>query len=65
MAQKTNVPGFYKVDESIVINKDNEALRLYKKRKVKENKINRLENDLDDLKNDISEIKSLLKGLVK
>lgn len=65
MEQKTNVPGFYKVDESLVINKDNEGLKAYKKRKIKEAKLNRLQHELNYLKEDLKEIKELLKGLTK
>lgn len=65
MEQKTEVPGFFKADEGVVINKDNEALRAYRLRKQKENKICELENKIDILHDDISEIKNILKGLIK
>lgn len=65
MEYKTDIPGYYKVDESVVINKDNEALIMYKKKKMKDLKIMRLEDDLQALKSDIEEIKQLLKGLAK
>lgn len=65
MEQKTIVPGFYKVDESLVINKDNEALKAYKNRKIKESRVNRINDELNNLKCDIKEIKDILKGLIK
>lgn len=65
MEQKTAIPGFYKVDESLVINKDNEALNAYKKRKLKERRIESLQEELCSMKDDIQEIKQLLKGLIK
>lgn len=65
MEQKTAIPGFYKVDESLVINKDNDGLKAYKKRKLKETRVNKMQYELSDLKNDIKEIKELLRGLVK
>lgn len=65
MEQKTDVPGFYKVDESLIINKDNDSLQAYKKRKLKESRVNKMHYELKDLKNDIKEIKELLKGLIK
>jgi len=65
MEQKTEIPGFYKADEGIVINKDNEALRAYKMRKQKEAKVNELEKKITSLHDDISEIKNILKGLIK
>lgn len=65
MEQKTDVPGFYKVDESLIINKDNDALKAYKKRKIKESRVNNIHYELNNLKSDIKEIKELLKGLIK
>lgn len=65
MEEKTEVQGFFKVDESTVINKDTEALDAYKKRKKKVQKINQMEEDIADLKSSVEEIKNLLKGLVK
>ncbi len=62
---KTEAPGFYKSCDGILINKDNEALDAYKKRKLKEHRLEVMINEIDTLKNDISEIKELLKGLVK
>lgn len=63
--QKTEVPGFYKARDGILINKDNEALVAYKKRKIKEHRLDTIFDEMDTLKNDISEIKELLKGLAK
>lgn len=65
MDEKTKIPGFYKVDESTVINKDTEALKSYKKRKSKMRKVDKMEEDIAELKNSMNEIKDLLKGLVK
>jgi hypothetical protein len=63
--KKTEIAGVYKVSEGILINKDNEALRAYKSRKIRERKIEIIDNELMTLKNDISEIKNLLRGLIK
>jgi len=63
--QKTEVPGLYKVSEGVLINKDNDALKAYKKRKAKERKIEALEEDVQSMKNDLQEIKELLRGLTK
>ena len=65
MEQKSDVPGFYKIDESIAINKDNDALSAYKKQRVKNNRIERVIDEVESMKNDIQEIKQLLKGLIK
>lgn len=66
---KTEIPGIYKANDGILINKDNDALKKYKTRrdvlKAKDNKINTLEEKVDSLSNDIEEIKNLLKKLAK
>lgn len=61
----TDVPGIFKTSEGVLINKDNDALKAYKIRKIKENKLNIIESDMDQLKTDMLEIKELLKGLLK
>jgi len=48
-----------------LINKDKEALSLYKKKKMNNRKIEIIEKNVNDLKTDIEEIKNLLKGLIK
>lgn len=63
--QKTEVPGYYKVSEGIVVNKDDESLNAYKMRKKKNAQLNTMEEKVNKLESDISEIKELLKGLVK
>ncbi len=63
MEQKTDVPGLYKVSEGIIINKDNEALKIYKNKKARERRIDEIQSDVLSLKDDIAEIKQLLKGL--
>lgn len=62
MDRKTEVPGMYKVQEGIVINKDKEALALYKKKKEKARKVDRLEQEVMDIKTALEEIKNILKG---
>ena len=62
---KPNVPGIFKTSEGVLINKDNDALKAYKIRKIKENKLNIIESDMDQLKTDMLEIKELLRGLLK
>lgn len=63
--QKTEVPGYYKVSEGVVVNKDDESLNAYKMRKKKNAQLNTMEEKVNKLESDISEIKELLKGLVK
>lgn len=62
---KTDVPGLYRTSDGALINKDNQALAAYKKRKHKEKRIEEMQSDIQSLKDDLQEIKSLLKGLVK
>lgn len=65
MEQKTEVPGVYKVEEGVLINKDNASLQAYKNRKNRERKMIQIEADLELLKTDIHEIKTLLRSFVK
>jgi len=65
MDTKTDVPGIYKSSEGVLVNKDNDALKAYKKRKEKERKIEELEQNVSAMKNDLEEIKNLLRGLSK
>jgi len=66
MEHKTDVPGIFKNPVTgALINKDNKALQAYKKRKMKEQKLDIVERDIAGLKNDMQEIKELLRGLVK
>ena len=65
MAQKTEIPGIYKVTDGVLINKDNEALKAYKLKKQKDRKINEIEEVVVSLREDIDEIKQILKGLVR
>lgn len=66
---KTEIPGLYKVTEGVLINKDNEALMKYKKRKETFNKNNRkmdvLENKINVMSKDMEEIKTILRALVE
>lgn len=59
--EKTDVPGLYRAGKGVLINKDNEALAAYKKRKQKERLVDEMKEDIDTLKSDIQEIKELLK----
>jgi len=63
MEQKTAIPGFFKVDESVVVNKDSDALRAYKKQKHREMRIDRIQTELTEVKDDIQEIKEMIRGL--
>ena len=47
---KTEVPGFYKSHDGVLINKDNDALAAYKKKKLKEHRLDNVLEDIDTLK---------------
>lgn len=64
MEQKTEIPGIYKAEEGVLVNKDNLALQAYKNRKNRERRLIKVEEDLTGLKEDISELKNLLKGFL-
>ena len=63
--RKTEKPGLYKTSEGFLINKDNDALNAYKKRKRKEQALDVMQDQISELKSDLDEIKALLKGLAK
>lgn len=64
--QKTERQGIHRIgDRGILINKDNDSLRAYRKRKTREFKNITIEGEIKNLKEEISEIKNLLKGLVE
>lgn len=69
MLGKTEVPGIYKESEGILINKDNDALMKYKKKKQlfrqKDARINTLEEQVSNLADSMEEIKTLLRKLTK
>ena len=63
--RKTDRPGIYRTAEGFLINKDNDALAAYKKRKRKERAIENFQDQINELRTDINEIKDLLRGLAK
>jgi peptidoglycan hydrolase CwlO-like protein len=63
--RKTDRPGIYRTAEGFLINKDNDALAAYKKRKRKERAIENFQEQINELRSDINEIKDLLKGLAR
>lgn len=63
--RKTDRPGIYRTAEGFLINKDNDALAAYKKRKKKEQAIEKFQDQINELRSDINEIKDLLRGLAK
>jgi hypothetical protein len=63
--RKTDRPGIYRTAEGFLINKDNDALSAYKKRKRKERAIENFQDQINELRSDINEIKDLLRGLAK
>jgi hypothetical protein len=63
--QQTEVPGFSKASEGVIVNTDSTALAAYKAQKEKNARLNNMEIEVNQIKNDLQEIKELLKGLVK
>ena len=63
--RRTDKPGIYRSPEGFLINKDNDALNAYKKRKRKEQALESMQEQIDSMKSDLAEIKDLLKGLAK
>jgi peptidoglycan hydrolase CwlO-like protein len=63
--RKTDRPGIYRTAEGFLINKDNDALSAYKKRKRKERAIENFQEQINELRTDINEIKDLIRGLAK
>jgi peptidoglycan hydrolase CwlO-like protein len=63
--RKTDRPGIYRTAEGFLINKDNDALAAYKKRKKKEQAIEKFQDQINELRSDINEIKDLLRGLAE
>ena len=63
--KQTEVPGYYKASEGVIVNRDGDSLKAYKLQKMKNAQINSMEEKINKLESDISEIKELLKGLVK
>jgi hypothetical protein len=63
--RKTDRPGIYRTAEGFLINKDNDALAAYKKRKRREQAIENFQDQINELRSDINEIKDLLRGLAK
>lgn len=70
MSSKTEVPGIYKESEGILVNKDNDALIKYRKKREqiwqKDVRINTMESKIDSLSKDMEQIKEMLtKALTK
>lgn len=65
MEQKTEYKGIYKVGEGVLINKDNESLKAYKKLKAKNRQMDVMANQITKLNNDMAEIKELLTKVLK
>jgi hypothetical protein len=61
---KTDIPGIYKEEDGILVNKDNAALNRYREKKAKLKKLNSVETRLESMENDITMIKEILLKLV-
>jgi hypothetical protein len=63
--QKTDVHGIYKERDGVLINKDDEGLFAYKRRKQQLKKMDFLETEINTLKTDIAEMKEMMKEMIK
>lgn len=61
---KTEYNGMHKIQEGVVLQKDAEALALYKKNKMKARIFDNYVSDIETIKNDLAQIKELLGKLV-
>lgn len=61
MAARTEVAGIYKEKEGILLNKDTEALRSYKRQKANNKKLNEVINEVSDIRDDILELKNMFR----
>lgn len=60
--QKTEIQGIVKESEGVLLNVDNSALASYRKKKLREANINKLEAEICDIKSMLNEVMVLLKG---
>lgn len=60
--QKTEIQGIVKESEGVLLNVDTSALASYKKKKLREANINKLEAEVSDIKSMLHEVMVLLKG---
>lgn len=65
MSAKTEIPGIYKIEEGVLVNKDMDGLQAYRNRKMRERKLIRIEEDLKIVKKDVEEIKAFMRGFGK
>lgn len=65
---KTEIPGIYKEGEGVLINRDNDSLAKYRRKReltyLRERQINMMEQKIDRLSNDMEEIKDFLRQLM-
>jgi hypothetical protein len=60
MEQPTEVFGIFRDDNGALINKNNDALLSYKKKKEGSLRVEKLENVVNNLSKDVNEIKNML-----
>jgi peptidoglycan hydrolase CwlO-like protein len=63
--KETVVPGLYRAETGVLVSKDDQALKAYKKRKERELKFNETQKEIVEMKKEIKEIKHILEGLIK
>jgi hypothetical protein len=65
MDKPTTVSGIFRTDSGALINKNNDALLSYKKKKEHMKRMEDLEKKVDEMTDDVNEIKSMLYQLLQ
>jgi hypothetical protein len=65
MDKPTTVNGIFRTDSGALINKNNDALLSYKRKKEQSRKMETLEKKVDEMTNDMNEIKAMLYQLIQ
>lgn len=62
--KKTIIPGIFKAGEGVLLNKDDSALKAYKARKKKDQKLDDVVSEIDDMKKTMEDMKKMLMVLI-
>jgi hypothetical protein len=65
MDKETTVQGLFRTDTGALINKNNEALVSYKRKKEQSKKMQELEKKVDTINDDINDIKKMIFQLLE
>lgn len=65
MDKETTVQGLFRTDSGALINKNNDALQSYKKKKEQSKKMQELEQKVDIISDDINDLKKMILQLLE